>query len=187
MQYSKGVFQSNYLAPISYYSELLRTSEAKVDVEEYYVKQTLRNRCQIDSPNGVLSLTIPVVNNHRPTPMRDICISDHANWRHQHWNALVSSYRQTPYFEYFADDFAPFYYEKKWKYLIDFNHDIQEVVLRCMDVLEIPVKVLVESLPNRDGGGISYYQMFVSKHGFLPNLSIVDLLFNMGHESILYL
>ena len=100
---------SYYLAPVSYYAQLVREPSVVIDIDEPYSKQTLRNRCYIASPNGPLALTIPVVKfvpYH--TPMRDIRISDHGNWRHLHWNALVSSYRRTPFFEYYADDFAPF-------------------------------------------------------------------------------
>ena len=88
----KRVVPSYYLAPISYYVRLLQTPSVTIDLDEPYRKQTLRNRCWIASPNGPLSLTIPVVKfvpYH--TPMRDIRISDHGNWRHLHWNALVSS------------------------------------------------------------------------------------------------
>ena len=150
-----------------------------IDAEDIYRKQTLRNRCWIASPNGSLSLTIPVVKfvPYR-TPMRDIRISDHGNWRHLHWNALQSSYRRTPFFEFYADDFAPFY-EKKWEFLVDYNQALQELVWEEMGGREQGAKVPLPLAP--------YYQLFSDRHGFMPDLSIVDLLFNMGPESILYL
>ena len=158
-----------YLAPILHYSAYYRADEVRLEVCDHFTKQTLRNRCWIDSPNGPLALTIPVVKTEGKTMMKDIRISDHGNWRHQHWIALESSYRQSPFFEYYADDFAPFY-EKKWDFLLDFNEELMAMVASLLDI---------EARP--------YYQVFAQKHGFLPDLSIVDLLFNQGPEGVLWL
>ena len=204
-------FPSYYLAPISYYALLAQYETVYIDTEEPYRKQTLRNRCWIASPNGPLPLTIPVVKfvpYH--TLMRDIRISDHGNWRHLHWNALVSSYRRTPFFEFYADDFAPFY-EKKWEFLVDYNQALQEMVRELIDGewRAESGKWRVESgerngnskqqdnvsslhyspstIHQKDITPRPYYQLFSDRHGFLANLSIVDLLFNMGPESILVL
>jgi len=189
-----------YLAPISHYSAYYRADEVCLEVCDHFVKQTLRNRCYIDSPNGALALTIPVVKPEGKTMMKDIRISDHGNWRHQHWVALESSYRQSPFFEYYADDFAPFY-EKKWEFLADFNEELMALCASLLDIQK-PVKrtdppqpslkgrepMRQFSLPLREGwGGSPYYQVFSSRHGFLPDLSIVDLLFNEGPEGVLWL
>ena len=170
--------KSFYLAPISYYAQLAQCETYSIDIDEPYRKQTLRNRCYIASSNGPLALTIPVVKfvpYH--TPMRDIRISDHGNWRHLHWNALQSSYGRTPFFEFFADEIAPFY-EKKYEFLVDFNQVLQEKMCDLIDI---------KSLPSKGGRRMPYYQLFSDRHGFMPDLSIVDLLFNMGPESIFYL
>ena len=179
-----------YLAPVSHYSAYYRSDEVRLEVCDHFVKQTLRNRCWIDSPNGALVLTVPVVKMEGKTLMRDVRISDHGNWRHQHWVALESSYRQSPFFEYYADEFAPFY-EKKWDFLADFNEELMMLVASLLDI-EKPVTRTVafeDALPLTEGRGESspYYQMFASRHGFLPDLSIVDLLFNMGPEGVLWL
>ncbi len=170
---------SYYLAPVSYYSRLLRTEGASIDIDEAYQKQSWRTRCIIDSPNGTLTLSIPVEKMAHGTAMRDVRISDHGNWRHQHWNALCSSYRQSPFFDYYADEFAPFY-EKRWEFLVDYNQALQQLVLDLMDIRHM------QSMPSEPISS-EYYQVFAHRHGFLPDLSIVDLLFNMGPESILYL
>ncbi|MBQ8968473.1 MAG: WbqC family protein [Bacteroidaceae bacterium] len=192
---------SFYLAPVSYYARMVQYDAYCIDVDEPYRKQTLRNRCWIASPNGPLSLTIPVVKfvpYH--TPMRDIRISDHGNWRHLHWNALQSSYRRTPFFEFYADDFAPFY-ERKWDFLVDYNQALQDMVCGLLEIDTCPqslpakeessnsdkIEAFIISPPSKGGGGASYYQLFSDRHGFMPDLSIADLLFNMGPESILYL
>ena len=194
-----------YLAPVSHYRAYCRADEVQLEVCDHFVKQTLRNRCWIDSPSGALALTIPVVKTEGKTLMRDVRISDHGNWRHQHWMALESSYRQSPFFEYYADDFAPFY-EKKWDYLADFNQDIMALVASLLDIRKPVTRTTTystlslspDSLPKGTGGELkplpsgagpveAYYQMFASRHGFLSDLSIVDLLFNQGPEGVLWL
>ena len=180
-----------YLAPISYYKLLAHSQKAWMEVCDYYTKQTPRNRCWIDSPSGPLALSIPVVKTESKTQMRDIRISDHGNWRHQHWNALVSSYRQSPFFEFLADDFAPFY-ERKWTFLADFNEDLMQLVLHLLDLAPHVSRTTSFTLhsdwpPTSTDQPKPYYQMFAHRHGFLPDLSIVDLLFNMGNEAPLYL
>lgn len=173
------------------------------EVMDSYQKQTYRNRCIIADANGPLALTIPV---EKPLPgqqlMRDIRISDHGRWRHLHWNALRSAYQRSPFFEYYADDFAPFY-EKKWDFLVDFNEELLHLVCQLIDMEpQISRTTTYLSHPETEVTDLRthfqpqqrtsqdlrpYYQVFAHKLGFLPDLSIVDLLFNMGPESILYL
>ena len=179
-----------YLAPVSHYSTYYRADEVRLEVCDHFVKQTLRNRCWIDSPNGSLALTVPVVKMEGKTLMRDVRISDHGNWRHQHWVAFESSYRQSPFFEYYADEFAPFY-QKKWDFLADFNEELMMLVASLLDISKpVTRTVAFEDAPPLTEGrreSSPYYQMFASRHGFLPDLSIVDLLFNMGPEGVLWL
>lgn len=176
--YTFASMTTAYLGSIDYYRSLLREGQS-IDTSVVYTKQTSMNRCRIDSPNGPLTLSVPVVNPHRRVSVGEVLISEHGNWRHQHWNALVSSYRQTPYFDYYEEEFAPFYYECKWKRLADFNMELHETVMRLLDPFPL--------LPEERCLSGAYHQMFASKHGFMENLSIVDLLFNMGPESVYYL
>ena len=190
-----------YLAPVSHYSAYYRADEVRLEVCDHFTKQTLRNRCWIDSPSGPLALTIPVVKTDGKTMMRDIRISDHGNWRHQHWVALESSYRQSPFFEYYADDFAPFY-EKKWEFLADFNEELMALVASLLDIQKPVSRTMTYEANEANGANGAngayeayeangtvrpYYQVFASRHGFLPDLSIVDLLFNLGPEGVLWL
>ena len=199
---------SAYLAPVEYYSKLLAYDKVYVEQHDHYMKQTYRNRCTIAGPDGELALSIPTV---KPTelkcPMKDIRISDHGNWRHLHWNAIESAYNGTPFFEYYKDDFHLFY-EKKYEFLIDFNEAICDTACQLIDMqphiertTEYKMEFTTEEEDFReaihpkkdyrltDPKFIStpYYQVFESKLGFLPNLSIIDLLFNMGPESLLVL
>lgn len=101
---------SAYLAPVEYYTKLLAYDKVLVEQHDHYIKQTYRNRCTIAGPSGELALSIPTVKpDTLKCPMKDIRISDHGNWRHLHWNAIESAYNSTPFFEYYKDDFRPFY------------------------------------------------------------------------------
>ena len=167
-----------YLASVETFGAFLRGGMCLPDASRVtYCKQTSFSRCRIDSPAGALTLSLPVVNPHGRAPLSEILISEHGNWRHQHWNALVSSYRHTPYFDYYEEDFRPFYTEHNWERLVDFNKDMYDVILRLIGPTQpLPKERALECTP--------YYQVFAGRHGFLPNLSIVDLLFNMGPESV---
>ena len=195
-----------YLAPVEYYAHLMAAGEAWVEVHDHYMKQTYRNRCIIAGPNGRIDLTVPTV---KPDTLKcatkDIRISDHGNWRHMHLYALESAYGHTPYYEFYRDDFVPFY-ERKWDYLVDFNEALQEMVCGLIG-LEVKMSRTEEYLPEVEGldlRGVShpkrdyacldaifqvvpYYQVFQERLGFLPNLSVVDLLFNLGPESLILL
>lgn len=198
-----------YWGPVQYYAKLYQYPEVLLEQYDHYMKQTYRNRCLIAGPDGVLPLTVPVVKPDQPKlPMKDIRISDHGNWRHLHWNALESAYRNSAFFEYYADDFRPFY-EQKWTFLMDFNEAIQQKVCALLDLEphivrtdsyqkndELPHHVAdfrEEIHPKHDFhtdcsfDARPYYQVFRERHGFLPNLSIADLLFNMGPEGLLVL
>lgn len=168
-----------YLGSIEYYRKLLRGSAGAIDLSAPFSRKAGVNRCYIDSPNGPLALTVPVQAVRGVVPVFDVLISEHGNWRHQHWNALASSYRQTPYFDYYEDDFRPFYTNKDWEKLTDFNAALHSKILEL-----IGCEQLVPLHARRDD---EYYQVFAHKHGFLPGLSIVDLLFNMGPESVYWL
>lgn len=192
-----------YLAPVQYYCKLLQFPKIKIEKEENYVKQTYRNRCVIAGANGPLPLSVPVEKTESlKCQTKDIRISDHGNWRHLHWNALVSAYGTSPFFEYYQDDFAP-YYEKKYDFLFDFNEELRQLICTLLDitpnvsytdVYETEVshdfrEIISPKSKTKDAGFLPtpYYQVFKDKHGFLSNLSIIDLLFNMGPEGLLVL
>lgn len=195
-----------YLAPIQYYAHLYAAHEAIEDRGEHYVKQTYRNRCYIATPTGAQPLTLPIVRDGAVhTAVRDIRLSDHGKWQHLHWTALTSAYESSPYFEYYADDFRPLY-EQHFDFLVDFNDALRQTVLSLLslDKNTTPSNEYVTPTPEMtDLRSIispkqsleadtafrptPYYQVFKERTGFIPNLSIADLLFNMGPESRLVL
>ena len=187
------ILPSAYLPPVSWFSALLREESVLIEQHENYQKQTIRNRCTIDSPNGPLNLSIPVdrsIFTGGKCQMKDVRISDHNDWQHQHWYALETSYFNSPFFEYLQDDLRPLY-ERKWDFLIDFN---EALINKCCEMLDVPPNISrtsyymgIDSVVNSQQPATNYYQVFQQKHGFLPNLSIIDLIFNMGPESVLVL
>ena len=128
----KALLSSTYFGPIQWYQKLNRYDECLIERHESFIKQTYRNRMLIPTTNGSLALTIPT-NHNTSLAMKDIRISDHANWRHVHWNALLSAYGESPFFEYYQDDIRPFY-EKKYEFLFDFNMEITEKMIELLDI-----------------------------------------------------
>ena len=263
-----ALLSTTYFGPVQWYQKLNR-HRCIIEQHDNFVKQTYRNRCVIASANGPQTLTVPIERyDGMKCAMRDIRISDHGNWRHLHWQALVSAYGETPFFEYYADDIRPFFEEHRWKYLLDFNLDITHTLCSLLDVrpdltlsdhyidadeticggggLNATAAGFEEAVKGLDGaaesfgeavkglgeavkglGGANsldgaaeslgsssasslfvdyrdairpkhplpdaefearpYYQVRAQRHGFLPNLSVLDLLFNEGPEGIFYL
>lgn len=197
-----------YLGPVQYYTKLLQYNGGTAYIEacESYMKQTYRNRCMIVDANGPLALTVPTEKIiEEKCLIRDIRISDHGNWRHRHWNALEAAYRHTPFFQYYEDDFRPFY-ENKFSYLYDFNMQLTQLICELIGITTnlLPTKEYAHCIDEMvdyrtiispktswqiddEFHPTEYYQVFKDKHGFIPNMSIVDLLFNMGPESIIIL
>lgn len=200
---STVVLSSLYLAPIEYYSNIFRADKVVVEINDNFQKQTYRNRCNILGANGVMPLSIPIEKyTSDKCMMKDIRISDHGNWQHLHWNAIISAYNSSPFFEYYEDDFAKFY-EAKFAYLLDLNSELQSLIMKLLLIdTEIEYsKSYITDVPSDWSDKRNtihpkretrfeiepYWQVFKDKFGFEPNLSIIDLLFNMGNEARLYL
>lgn len=198
---------SAYLPPVQYFTKLYAAPTVYLETYEHYVKQTYRNRAVIAAANGPLALTLPVEHDGGTKPLtRDIRLSDHGNWRHLHWTALTSAYERSPYFFYYADDFRAIY-ERPYRFLVDFNEALVSLILSLLDLTPhiVPTTSYADAtalgaldlretirpkLPYADDVAFTpapYYQVFAARHGFLPNLSIADLLFNMGPEARLVL
>lgn len=192
----KTVLSSVYAGNLMYYSVLAKSSQVYIDGFENFHKQSYRNRCVISSPNGPLKLIIPIIRISK-NMVKDVKIDNHQNWRKIHWKSLESSYRSSPYFEFYEDEFKPLYLEKKIEYLLDFNQQINLVLLRClnMDTEIIFSDSYIEkegkindfrdiihpsSVPTETVKKMKYSQVFQESQDFIYNLSIFDLLFNQG-------
>ncbi len=209
---STALLQTTYFGPIQWYQKLYRYDQTLIEQYDTYQKQTYRNRCVIATANGLQALTVPVEHNVQRSMFnvqcKDLRISDHNQWRRVHWNALQSAYSESPFFDYYADDIRPFF-EKKYEFLVDFNEAIRQTVCDLLDIqpkveytssflspltshlspLDDFREVINVKHPQADADfqPRRYWQVFEGKHGFQANLSILDLLFNMGNEAIFYL
>ena len=201
------LLSSAYLPPVSYFSKLYAYEKVCVERFDHYMKQSYRNRCVSASAAGPLSLTIPTEKSEDPKClMKDVRISDHGNWRHVHWNAFVAAYKQSPFFDYYADEFHEFF-EKRYSFLFDFNTELCNWLCEQLDMHPVVTwsdDFIVDTagmddfreqihpkkrLQTEDASfkAVPYYQVFQEKQGFQADLSVADLLFNMGPEGLLVL
>ncbi|OYT13886.1 MAG: hypothetical protein B6I19_02810 [Bacteroidetes bacterium 4572_114] len=192
-----------YLPPVHYFAIMAKAGNVFIEQYETYSKQTYRNRCEIYSANGKIPLAIPV---HKPsgnhTITKDIIVSNHEKWQLLHWRAIKTAYANSPFFLYYQDELEPFFREKV-SGLLDFNTKLMGAILDMIglkikidyttdfvmepdEVLDyrwkITPKKMFDEFPAK-----GYYQSFNEKHGFIPNLSIIDLLFHLGPETGDYL
>ena len=134
------LLSSAYLPPVSFFTAIKSGGDVLIEQYDNYCKQTYRNRCRIATAAGVQALTVPIVKSTSPKQlMKDVRISDHGEWRHQHWNALESAYMNSPFFMYYQDDFRPFY-EKKYEFLVDFHTELTLLIMKLAGINK-PVKL----------------------------------------------
>ncbi|MGN0002659.1 MAG: WbqC family protein [Sphingobacterium composti] len=192
-----------YLPPVSYFHVIMRNEgNIVLDKYEHFPKQTYRNRTSIATANGTLNLVIPIDHGRKMhMPMKDVKINYDHEWQRLHWLSIQTAYRSSAYFEYYEDDFKEFY-ETQFDQLFDFNVAQLELVLKCLKIkrtidftssfaktyegldyrnLIHPKKESVYPNPK------PYYQVFEDKTGFMPDVSIIDLIFNQGPQSKNYL
>lgn len=210
-QKTEVLLSTAYLAPVQYFTKLVSYQQIYIEYCESYLKQSYRNRMVILAANGPLQLSIPVADGPRAKgPIKDLKLSFDQPWQLMHWRGISSAYNSSPFFEYYADDLAPFFHNKKWKYLFDFNREIQNAILKAIN-LDITIKPTLDYFPQGKAPETTddfrytihpkqqkqeadshffptpYTQVFNDKWGFVPNLSILDLLFSEGPETIRHL
>ena len=189
----------NYFPNIHQFTQIIKANNILFEVSDNYQKQTFRNRTYIYGANGKLGLFIPVIHTHKQRELfKDVKISYESNWMDLHLKSLQSAYRSSPYFEYFEDDFIKLY-SKKEKFLADFNIKCIKLISNLLD-LDLDFKISNEYVENtndiidlRDLSNarkekkietLKYIQVFESKHGYINNLSILDLIFSEGKNSV---
>lgn len=195
---AKILLPCSYLPSVDYFACLVHGS-CVVDLGEHFVKRSERNRARILAADGVMDLTAHVAHADRPRqPMRDMRLDYSKRWQHQHWGALVASYKASPYFDFFADALAPFYQER-FEFLVDFNLRLLETLCALARVPMPEVsRQYVEAGPgdadlrpkHAKGPAVvaePYVQVFADRQSFQPNLSFVDLLFAEGPGSLSFL
>jgi len=190
-----------YFPSISHYIAMIQADSVTFEMEDNFQKQTNRNRMYIYSPNGIQLLNVPVkhsINKHQK--YKDVRIENDFGWQKNHFKSLEAAYRTSPFFEYFEDDFRPLF-EKKQEFLMDLNLELFELINLSLGIKieaqktteyfhDVTEYIDFRSLVNgkKDTTQIEEYtQVFDDKHGFLNNLSILDLLFNEGRYAVDYL
>ena len=191
---STVLLSTAYLPNINYLSQVLKHDVVVLEKHEHFVKQTYRNRCEILTSNGKLSLSIPLVKQADKELITDKKISYAEDWQKQHWRAITSAYKNSPYFEFFEDELKKFY-ENKFEYLFDYNTQLLQTILHILRIekqIEFTSEFELNSAKYSDLRKLSdlnssydfiskpYYQVFAGKKGFIPNLSCIDAMFNIG-------
>ena len=191
----------SYFPPISTFVAIAKADLVTFEMDDNYQKQTNRNRMHIYSPNGIQLLNIPIKHSkeaHQKT--RDVQLETDFNWQKQHFKSLEAAYRSSPFFEYFEDDIRVVF-EKKYTFLMDLNLETMAIVSKCLQLdfdytetteylKEVKDQTDYRNLINgkKDAAVFeTYTQVFDDKHGFLNNLSILDLLCNEGRYALEYL
>ena len=191
------IFPTAYLPSIEYVSLFLKAEDASIELFETYQKQSCRTRTNVMTANGIQTLTIPVIKtNGNHTLTKDIEISYKESWQQIHLRCLESAYRKSAYFDYYFPYFEKIY-KQKFNTLIELNDFSLKTILKILKAKkEYSYTTDFEKITNEDDYRISlskgtnkieikpYYQVFADRHGFIPNLSIIDLLFNEGPNSI---
>ena len=192
-----------YFPSISHFVAMAQSEEITFEIEDNFQKQTNRNRTYIYSPNGIQLLNIPVKHSklsHQKT--KDIQIENDFDWQKQHFKSLEAAYRSSPFFEYFEDDIRPIF-EKKHSFLMDLNFETFDIVSKCLR-MKLQYSTTTEYFHEVDSNATidfrrlangkkdnsrfePYTQVFDDKHGFLNNLSVLDLVFNEGKYALDYL
>ena len=189
-----------YFPSISHYIAMIAAESVTFEVEDTFQKQTNRNRMYIYSPNGIQMLNISVKHNDANNNFKDIKIDNQYNWQKNHFKSLEAAYKNSPFYEYFIDDLQPIF-EKKHEFMLDLNFEIFERINEALGISipfdktteyfhEVTNKTDYRYLANgkKDATQIEpYTQVFDNKHGFINNLSILDLLFNEGRYAVEYL
>jgi hypothetical protein len=192
-----------YNGPINYFARLVREETITLEQHDSYIKQSYRNRCMILGPNGVMALSIPVKRKRGTRNLfRDVRIDYDHPWNKIHRKSLEAAYAASPYFEFLRDDLLK-YYEGNFRFLVDLNFSLLEKTLGLLG-LDIPLDRTTSFLEIRGEDDprafihpktdftkadplfspVPYYQVFSERHGFQANLSILDLLFNQGPDSL---
>ena len=199
----KSLLLPTYFPSISHFAVMAQAEKIVFEMEDNFQKQTNRNRTYIYSPNGIQLLNIPVKHSkelHQKT--KDVKIETDFDWQKQHFKSLEAAYRSSPFFEYFEDEIRPIF-EKKHTFLLDLNYEAMSIVSKCLR-MKFEFETTTEYFRDVDANTImdfrtlvdgkkdaskfeSYTQVFKEKHGFVNNLSILDLLFNEGRYALDYL
>ena len=203
-EYSTILLELQYLPSVQYFSKLLAYEQVYLEAQENYVKGSYRNRAHIADSHGVQRLSIPLQKGkNEQQNIREVAISFRENWHRQHWQAIRSAYGRAPFFEFYADELQPLF-EQPPALLWDWNFQLLETICELLSIDFQPIMTEIyekkvgeevldfrskihpkahRALVDEHFAPVPYAQVFQERHGFLPNLSILDVLFCCGPES----
>jgi hypothetical protein len=195
------IIQSAFFPPVQQFAWIMQHPRIVIEQHDTYAKQTFRNRMQIAGPNGIQNLSVPI---EKPfgsqSKMKDIRVKYNDDWQKQIFRSILTAYHNSAFYEYYIDDFAPFF-KQPFDHLIDLN---TAILRKALEILELDVDIRFSAAYTEHGKADfrefahpkpqyrkadpyfkppAYYQLFTEKYGFIPNLSIIDLLFNEGPQS----
>ncbi len=184
--------QIHYLPNIAYFQTLFKNEELVLHLNDTYSRRTFRNRTEIMGPNGKMIMTIPTVKlDSFEREYKNIRISYSESWLKQHWKSFESAYRRSIYFEYYEDKFRPMYDNPRFEYLWEFNFELMKIIVSTLKSNKNLVLNELEECPKESSYKLSfnkeYTQVFSNKYPFVPNLSVIDLIFNTGPQAIHYI
>ena len=196
------ILSSHYFPCVAYFACLINSNWSIIDFGEYFVKQSYRNRCLIYSANGALPLSIPLEKKGK-TYMTEVGIDTNSDWKTLHWRAISSAYNSSPFFEFYSDDLKKVFFTK-YNSLIEFNTGLLTHICKEIGMSsKLKTNSTYINAEDRDTDLRSilnpkskcdiaielprYIQIFEAKHGYIENLSILDLLFHEGPETYNYL
>ncbi|HUS87030.1 MAG TPA: WbqC family protein [Bacteroidales bacterium] len=199
------ILTTAYFPPVQYFAEIVKHKNVFIEIHENYLKQSYRNRCIIYSANGPLSLVVPVkLGSFHKISIRDLRIDNSRRWQTMHLRAMKAAYSSSAFYEFFTDELAVFFNDR-YEYLLDLN---SAITLKMLEIIGIDRSIdrtdnfchsykyaddfryRLHPKKNEASGRFplpSYFQVFGIENGFIPNMSILDLIFNMGPESYSYL
>ncbi|NUM51320.1 MAG: WbqC family protein [Flavobacteriales bacterium] len=195
------ILPSAYFGSLEYWKLMASENPVLIDGYEPFRKQTLRNRTHILTPNGIQILSVPLQHRKNNTRLKDIKICYAENWQIKHWRSIVSAYNNSSYFEFYKDYFWPFYEKEKFRYLIDYNEEIQKILLKITKTdkqilfSNKPIEIKQENdfrkiLSKKENTLFElkdYTHVFDAKVPQRGKLSILDLLCNIGPEARCFL
>ena len=189
----KSIFCTSFAAPIGYYNAFLQSDINILETHEHYIKQSIRNRCEIATSNGILILTVPLSERRNNMPVSEVRICYKSDWQRQHLKTLATAYKSSPFFEFYIDELEALY-KLQPESLLEWNQIIHQQLLKWLRINKpfertLAYQKVYENMQDyrntawKNLPTTTYHQVFENKLGFVGNLSIFDLLFNCGNES----